>query len=143
MKGKKRKKRHTGLLMFTAFLAVAAVVLFAGRDMIVKKVKTKVATEVGKKMLEEQIGKSINVGGQEIDVSEIVNQMEEQDVEKVTEIAEKYISKDNIKQAADMAARGDVEGLRGLAEGQITEEDKNELQELYNKYKDQIQNYAP
>lgn len=143
MKGKKRKKRHTGLLMFTAFLAVAAVVLFAGRDMIVKKVKTKVATEVGKKMLEEQIGKSINVGGQEIDVSEIVNQMEEQDVEKVTEIAEKYISKDNIKQAADMAASGDVEGLRGLAEGQITEEDKNELQELYNKYKDQIQNYAP
>ena len=129
--------------MFTAFLAVAAVVLFAGRDMIVKKVKTKVATEVGKKMLEEQIGKSINVGGQEIDVSEIVNQMEEQDVEKVTEIAEKYISKDNIKQAADMAASGDVEGLRGLAEGQITEEDKNELQELYNKYKDQIQNYAP
>lgn len=143
MKGKKRKKRHAGLLMFTAFLAVAAVVLFAGRDMIVKKVKTKVATEVGKKMLEEQIGKSINVGGQEIDVSEIVNQMEEQDVEKVTEIAEKYISKDNIKQAADMAASGDVEGLRGLAEGQITEEDKNELQELYNKYKDQIQNYAP
>lgn len=143
MKGKKQKKRHTGLLMFTAFLAVAAVVLFAGRDMIVKKVKTKVATEVGKKMLEEQIGKSINVGGQEIDVSEIVNQMEEQDVEKVTEIAEKYISKDNIKQAADMAASGDVEGLRGLAEGQITEEDKNELQELYNKYKDQIQNYVP
>ncbi len=143
MKGKKRKKRHTGLLLFTAFLAVAAVVLFAGRDMIVKKVKTKVTTEVGKKMLEEQIGKNINVGGQEINVSEIVNQMEEQDVEKVTEIAEKYISKDNIKQAADMAVSGDVEGLRGLAEGQITEEDKNELQELYNKYKDQIQNYVP
>lgn len=143
MKKKKRKRRHTGLFLFTAVLTVAAVVLFVGRHAIVQEIKTKVATEVGKKMLEEQIGKSINVGGQEINVSDIVNQMEEQDVEKVTEIAEKYISKDNIKQAADLAASGDVEGLRGLAEGQITEEDKNELQELYNKYKDQIQNYVP
>ena len=42
-----------------------------------------------------------------------------------------------------MAASGDAEGLRNLAEGQISEEDRQELQGLYDKYKDQIQNYIP
>ncbi|EOS26437.1 hypothetical protein C806_01173 [Lachnospiraceae bacterium 3-1] len=140
---KKRRKKHTGLFVITAFLMVTAVVLFVGRHTIVQGIKTKVATEVGKKMLEKQIGKSINVGGQEINVSDLVDQMEEQDVEKVTEIAEKYVSPENIKQAADFAASKDVEGLKNLLEGQITQEDQNELEELYYKYKDQIHNYVP
>ena len=64
--------------------------------------------------------------------------MDEEDVQKVTGIAEKYISPDNLKQAAAMAADGDLEGLKDMAGGQLTEEDKNELQEIYEKYKNQI-----
>ena len=78
-----------------------------------------------------------------MDVSEIVNRMEEQDVKAVTDIVEKYISSDNVKQAADMAASGDTEGLKNMAESQLTEEDKNELRGIYEKYKDQIPNGAP
>ena len=72
-----------------------------------------------------------------------MNQMDEEDVEKVSQIAEKYISPENIRQAAGMVASGDVEGLKSLAEGQLTEEDKNELMGLYEKYKDQIPNQLP
>ena len=124
--------------MTVVILIVAAGGLFAGRHAILEGVKTKAASEIGKRLLEEQIGNNINIGGQNVNVSEIVDQMDEEDVQKVTGIAEKYISPDNLKQAAAMAADGDLEGLKDMAGGQLTEEDKNELQEIYEKYKNQI-----
>lgn len=134
----KKRKRHTGLIVTAAILVVAAGALFAGRGVILERVKTKAASEIGKKLLEQQIGGTVNIGGQNVDVSDIMDRMDKQDVEKVTNIAEKYISADNMKQAADMAANKDMEGLKSLAEQQLTEEDKEELQEIYEKYKDQI-----
>lgn len=134
----KKRKKHTGLIVVTTVLVVGAGALFAGRHAIVDTVKTKAAAEIGKKLLEEQIGNNINVNGQDVDVSEIIDHMDEEDVQKVTDIAGKYISEDNLKTAADMAASGDTEGLKDLAKDQLTEEDKNELQGIYDKYKDQI-----
>lgn len=139
----KKKRRHIGLLVVTGVLVISAGILFVGRDVILQQVKVKAAKEIGKKLLTEQFGKTIDVGGQQIDVSEVVEDMDQEDVETITGIAEKYISPENIKQAADMAASGDMEGLRSLAEGQLTEEDKNELMGLYQKYKDQIPNQVP
>ena len=64
--------------------------------------------------------------------------MDQADVERVTEIAEKYISPDNIQEAAGLAASGNMEGLKDMAQEQLTQEDKEELQALYEKYKGQI-----
>ena len=83
------------------------------------------------------------MGGQQIDVSEVVEDMDQEDVETITGIAEKYISPENIKQAAGMAANGDVEGLKDLAGDQVSEEDMAQLQDLYEKYKDQIPENIP
>lgn len=138
-----KKRKHTRLLSVTIILIGVAGALFLGRDAILQKVRTTAATEIGKKLLEQQIGATVNINGQEIEVSDVMNQMDEEDVEKVSQIAEKYISPENIRQAAGMAASGDVEGLKSLAEGQLTEEDKNELMGLYEKYKDQIPNQLP
>lgn len=138
-----KKRKHTRLLSATIILVGVAGALFFGRDAILQKVRTTAATEIGKKLLEQQIGATVNINGQEIEVSDVMNQMDEEDVEKVSQIAEKYISPENIRQAAGMAASGDVEGLKSLAEGQLTEEDKNELMGLYEKYKDQIPNQLP
>ncbi len=139
----RKKKRHIRLLAVTGVLLVSAGVLFAGRHMIVEQVKTKAAVEIGKKILTEQFGSRINIGGQQVDVSEIMNHMEKEDVETITGIAEKYISPENIKQAAEMAANGDTEGLKALAGQQVSQEDKEQLQGLYEKYKDQIPANVP
>ena len=140
---KRKKRKHIRLLAVTDILIGAAGTLFISRDAILQKVRTTAATEIGKKILEQQIGSTVNINGQEIAVSDVVSQMDEEDVERVSQIAEKYISPENIKQAADMAASGDMEGLKSLAEGQLTEADKNELMGLYEKYKDQIPEQIP
>lgn len=68
----------------------------------------------------------------------MIENMEQKDVETLTDIAEKYISPENLREAADMAADGDLEGLKELAEEQISKEDQAQLQGLYEKYKNQI-----
>ncbi len=137
--GRRKKKKHIGLLVVTGVLVIGAGTLFLCRDTIISGVKTKAAAEIGKKLLESQIGGSLNIAGQKVDISEIMEQMEQADVEKVTEIAEKYISPDNIQEAAGLAASGDMEGLKDMAQEQLTQEDKEELQRMYEKYKGQIQ----
>lgn len=137
--GKRKKKKHFGLLVVTSVLVIGAGTLFLCRDTIISGVKTKAATEIGKKLLEQQIGASLNIAGQKVDISKIMDQMDQADVEKVTEIAEKYISPDNIQDAAGLAASGNMEGLKDMAQEQLTQEDKEELQKMYEKYKDRIQ----
>ncbi len=135
----KKRKKHVALLAVTGILVAGAVVLFAGRGTIEKQIKAKAAMEIGKKIFEQQLSKTVNVGGQQVDVSDVVDNMEQEDIEQLTGIAQKYISPENIKQAVDMAASGDVQGLAGLANGQVSDADRAQLEALYEKYKNQLQ----
>ncbi len=134
----RRKKKHIRLLAVTGILAVSAVILFANRDRIVEQARVRAVKEISKKLLTEQLGEELEVGDQRIDVSQMIENMEQKDVETLTDIAEKYISPENLREAADMAADGDLEGLKELAEEQISKEDQAQLQDLYEKYKNQI-----
>lgn len=134
----RRKKKHIRLLAVTGILAVSAVILFANRDKIVEQARVRAVKEISKKLLTEQLGEELEVGDQSIDVSQMIENMEQKDVETLTDIAEKYISPENLREAADMAADGDLEGLKELAEEQISKEDQAQLQDLYEKYKNQI-----
>lgn len=134
----KKRKRHVVLLAVTGMLMAGAVVLFAERDAIEEQIKGKAAREIGKKIFEEQLEKTVNVGGQKVNVSEVVDHMDQEDVEQLTDIAEKYISPENLKQAADMAANGDVEGIAGLAKEQVSDADRAQLLALYEKYRNQL-----
>lgn len=135
----RKRKKHAALLAVSAILVAGAVVLFAGRGTIEKQIKAKAAMEIGKKIFEQQLSKTVNVGGQQVDVSDVVDNMEQEDIEQLTGIAQKYISPENIKQAVDMAASGDVQGLAGLANGQVSDADRAQLEALYEKYKNQLQ----
>ena len=135
----KKRKKHVALLAVTGILVAGAVVLFAGRGTIEKQIKAKAAMEIGKKIFEQQLSKTVNVGGQQVDVSDVVDNMGQEDIEQLTGIAQKYISPENIKQAVDMAASGDVQGLAGLANGQVSDADRAQLEALYEKYKNQLQ----
>ena len=107
----RRKKKHIRLLAVTGILAVSAVILFANRDRIVEQVRVRAVKEISKKLLTEQLGEELEVGEQRVDVSQMIENMEQKDVETLTDIAEKYISPENLREAADMAADGDLEGL--------------------------------
>lgn len=134
----KKKRKQVRLLAVTGILVAGAVVLLVGHEAIENQIRTKAAMEIGKKIFEKQLSETMSAGNQQINVSDVVDNMEKEDVKRLTGIAEKYISPENLKQAADLAASGDVKGLEALAGGQVSEADKAQLQELYKKYKNRL-----
>lgn len=137
MAARRKKKRHTGLVVLTVLLVLGAG-LFLGRHAIIDGIKSKAIKEVSKKLMESQLGGEITVGGQTVNVSEIIDHMDEADVEKVNSIAEKYVSQENIGNYLEMIQSGDMSGLKEQAKESLTPEDKQELQGIYEKYKNQI-----
>lgn len=137
MAKRRNKKRHTGWIVLAVILVIGAGT-FAAKDVIIGGIKTKAAETIGKKLLESQLEGQININGQNVDVSEIIDKMEEEDVEKVTDIAEKYVSGESISECMGMIQDGNVSGLQDYAKENLTQEDKQELQGIYEKYKNQI-----
>lgn len=135
---KRNKKRHIGLLIFLVLLAVGSITVFASRGAIADGIKGKAAKEIAKKLFETQMGSDITVGGQKVDVSEIIDNMDEEDVQRVTDIAEKYVSEESIGDYIEMAQQGDISQIKEYAQETLSDEDKEELKDLYEKYKDQI-----
>lgn len=138
MAARRKKKKHTGLIVLAVLLIIGAG-LFAGRHAIIDGIKTKAIKEVSKKLMESQLGGEITVGGQTVNVSEIIDHMEEADVEKVNSIAEKYVSQENISNYLEMVQSGDMSGLKEQAKESLTPEDKQELQGIYEKYIEKIE----
>ena len=92
-------------------------------------------------MLEEQLRQNIPAdlpGADSIDVDQIVDQIDAEDLQKATEIAEKYIAPENIAEYAEMAANGNLSELKEQVQGDLSEADQQALRELYEKYKDII-----
>lgn len=134
----RKKRKHIRLLAVTGVLVVTAGVLFAGRNVVIEQMKVKTVKEISKKVLSEQLGAQAGPEGWQEEVSQVIDQMEAEDVETLTDIAQKYISPENIRQAAELAASGDLEKLQDLAEDQVSGEDQAKLQELYEKYRTQV-----
>lgn len=134
----RKKRKHIRLLAVTGVLAVAAGMLFAGRNAIIEQMKVRTVKEISKKVISEQLKGQADLEGWQESASRVIEQMEAEDVKALTDIAEKYISPENIKQAAELAAEGDLEGLEDLAKDQVSAEDQQKLQELYEKYRAQV-----
>lgn len=138
MSKKRKKKRHTGRVILSLTLIVLAIGLFLGKDALTDALKTKAAQFVAKKMLEEQLRQSIpseNPGADAIDASKIVDQMDTEDLQKATEIAEKYIDSGNIGKYVEMVADGNLSELKEQVQNDLSEADQQTLLELYEKYK--------
>lgn len=135
---KRRKKKHMARIVVPVILVIIAVSLFFGRNAIIGGIKAKAVETVAKKLLEEQLHKAAGESGSSIDVSEIVDNMDKEDIQKAADIAEKYVSSENIGEYVEMVKDGRLSELKQQVQGEITEADKQELMELYEKYKDQI-----
>ena len=64
--------------------------------------------------------------------------MDEADKETVKDIVENNLSEETISQATDYLKKGDTAGLKEYVKENLSEEEKQEVQDLYQKYKDQL-----
>ncbi|MEG0961397.1 MAG: hypothetical protein RSD28_06590 [Lachnospiraceae bacterium] len=138
MAKRRKKKSHLGWIVTALILIAGISAVFLGKDYIISGVKEKAVKELSKQLIKFQMEQQISVGEKSVNVSEIINHMEKEDVQAVTDIAEKYVSTENIQDAVDMVKDGDVSDLQEYAKENLTEQDIQELQDIYEKYKNQI-----
>ena len=94
-----------------------------------------------KKMIEEQLIREKESGTLQIDdetVTRVIESIEPEDLKEAADIAEKYIEPENIGEYVDMVKDGNLSELEQQFKDQVTPDDMQKLQNLYEKYKDQI-----
>lgn len=135
MSRRRRRKRHTGLKIFLVLVLVLAAGGLIFRNQIKDTVKQKAAGVVMEQVV-QQAG-DLNLPG-DIPVAEIYEKLDEEDKEALNEIIADHVTEETIQDVKEYVEDGDMQGLEQYVEETLTGEDNAKLQELYEKYKDQL-----
>ncbi|MBQ9512054.1 MAG: hypothetical protein IJR58_02555 [Lachnospiraceae bacterium] len=122
--------------IITAFILIAAIYVFATM-LIIPGLKKKAASYATQKAVEVIVRESGARVEQE-QIKEIYETLPEEDRQTVESIVEEHINAQTAAEVTTYLQNRDKEGLKQYAEETLSEEELQELKQLYDKYKDQI-----
>ena len=143
----KKKKKGMGIVIFLSLVIVVCVVVLIGlvRGNLADGIKFAVTEKVTEQVMEQAFQKALeSVGDPQAaaKAKEIVNNMDESDKKEAEAIIEKYADGDTISDVMDIVGDGvnseSISQVEQYLKNAVSDEDINKLQELYEKYKDEI-----
>ena len=126
----KKQKKNTGLKVILVILIAAIIGLFG-----YSRIKTKVVKQAAEVVVIDQLK---NYGITDSQIDSVLNQIDEQDQETITNIVSDHVSVSSIQEVQKYVASGDLQGLAEYAESELSDTEKQELTDLAVKYKNQI-----
>lgn len=126
----KKQKKNTGLKVILVILIAAIIGLFG-----YSRIKTKVVKQAAEVVVRDQLK---NYGITDSQIDSVLNQIDEQDQETITNIVSDHVSLSSIQEVQKYVASGDLQGLAEYAESELSDTEKQELTDLAAKYKNQI-----
>ena len=126
----KKQKKNTGLKVILVILIAAIIGLFG-----YSRIKTKVVKQAAEVVVRDQ---PKNYGITDSQIDSVLNQIDEQDQETITNIVSDHVSVSSIQEVQKYVASGDLQGLAEYAESELSDTEKQELTDLAVKYKNQI-----
>lgn len=126
----KKQKKNTGLKVILVILIAAIIGLFG-----YSRIKTKVVKQAAEVVVRDQLK---NYGITDSQIDSVLNQIDEQDQETITNIVSDHVSVSSIQEVQKYVASGDLQGLTEYAESELSDTEKQELTDLAVKYKNQI-----
>lgn len=126
----KKQKKNTGLKVILVILIAAIIGLFG-----YSHIKTKVVKQAAEVVVRDQLK---NYGITDSQIDSVLNQIDEQDQETITNIVSDHVSVSSIQEVQKYVASGDLQGLAEYAESELSDTEKQELTDLAAKYKNQI-----
>lgn len=126
----KKQKKNTGLKVILVILIAAIIGLFG-----YSRIKTKVVKQAAEVVVRDQLK---NYGITDSQIDSVLNQIDEQDQETITNIVSDHVSVSSIQEVQKYVASGDLQGLTEYAESELSDTEKQELTDLAAKYKNQI-----
>lgn len=144
---RKKKKSGMGIIIFLSLVIVVCVFVLVGlvRGNLVDGIKSAVTEKVTEQVMEQAIQKALESTGDPqaaAKAKEIVNNMDESDKKEAEAIIEKYADSDTLSDVMDIVGDGvnreSISQVEQYLKNAVSDEDIDKLQELYEKYKDEI-----
>lgn len=146
-RGRKKKKKGIGTIIVLLLVIVVCVIVLIGLvgGSFKDGIQSVVTRKVTEQFMEQAIQKALeNSGDPEAaaKAKEIVDSIDEADKKAAEEIIEKYANQDTVSDLIDIAGGGinseSVEQIKDYLQDNMSEDDIRKLQELYNKYGEQV-----
>lgn len=131
MAGRRRKSKLIGIIIALIIVVAIGLVL---RFVVYDKAKAKVTSAIASKILEEQLPEGVSAEQVE-QVQQIYNSMSENDQDIVNRIVEEKLNAKTVSEVGGYLKNNDKEGLKEYVKDSFSDQDIQEIKDLYNKYK--------
>ena len=132
MAKRRRRRRNNFAGIFIKTLIVVLIIaglLYYGKGFVKQKVENKVAETIVTQMAGSDAslpnGKS---------AKEVYGSMSAQDQKKIQTIVDDHLDSKTASKVQEYITKGDTQGLKEYAQNSLTEEERAQLRELYEKY---------
>lgn len=146
-RGRKKKKKGVGTIVMLLLVIVVCVIVLIGlvSGSFKDGIQSAVTGKVTEQFMEQAIRKALESSGDPeaaAKAKEIFDSIDEEDKKAAEEIIGKYAKQDTVSDLIDIAGGGinseSVEQIKDYLQDNMSEDDIQKLQELYNKYGEQV-----
>lgn len=133
---KRRKKKSSGakLVQFLLMLVILGLVIFIFKIAVWDAILKKKAVNYAVSSVIEQVAASSGVSVTSEEVEEVLNSMDPEDQEKLNTIIEENVDSEAVSTISSYVSNGDMESAAEYVQENLSEENVEDLQELYDKY---------
>ena len=133
---KRRKKKSSGakLVQFLLMLVILGLVIFIFKVAVWDAILKKKAVTYAVSNVIEQVAASSGVSVTSEEVEKVLDSMEPEDQEKLNAIIEENVDSEAVSTVTSYISSGDVESAAQYVQENLSEENVEDLQELYDKY---------
>jgi hypothetical protein len=132
----RRRKKNTGakLIQFLLILVILGLVIFIFKIAVWDSLLKKKAVNYAVSNVIEQVAASSGVSVTSKEVEEVLNSMDPEDQETLNTIIEENVDQEAVSTITSYVSNGDMESAAEYVQENLSEENVEDLQQLYDKY---------
>ncbi|WP_027215092.1 hypothetical protein [Butyrivibrio fibrisolvens] len=132
----RRRKKNTGakLIQFLLILIILGLVIFIFKIAVWDSMLKKKAVNYAVSNVIEQVAASSGVSVTSKEVEEVLNSMAPEDQETLNTIIEENVDQEAVSTITSYVSNGDMESAAEYVQENLSEENVEDLQQLYDKY---------
>lgn len=132
----RRRKKNTGakIIQFLLILIILGLVIFIFKIAVWDSMLKKKAVNYAVSNVIEQVAASSGVSVTSKEVEEVLNSMDPEDQETLNTIIEENVDQEAVSTITSYVSNGDMESAAEYVQENLSEENVEDLQQLYDKY---------
>lgn len=122
------------LIQFVLILVILGIIIFIFKTAVWDSILKKKAINYAVSNVIEQLAASSGVSVTSKEVEEVLNSMDKEDQETLTNIIEDNVDSQTLSTISSYVSNGDMKSAANYVKDNLSEENIEDLQELYDKY---------